>query len=44
MALHNFRLAVAENVSDQTLREVAEILNKSAEKIEDMTTKIKRGR
>jgi len=43
MALLNLRMTLAANLSDQTIKEEAEILNESAEKIEEITRRIKKG-
>jgi len=42
-ALFDFRAVLKENLTEQTVREVADILNESAEKLEEITKKLKKG-
>lgn len=42
MALLNLRMRLTENLSDQTVQEVAAILNEGAEKIEEITKRIEK--
>ncbi len=42
MALLNLRMTLAENLSDQTMKEVAGILNEGAERIEEITERIRK--
>ncbi|MGD8544425.1 MAG: hypothetical protein PVG48_04835, partial [Candidatus Bathyarchaeota archaeon] len=41
-ALLNLRMTLEENLSEQTMKEAAKILNEGAEKIEEITERIKR--
>jgi DNA-binding PadR family transcriptional regulator len=41
-ALFNLRMTLEENLSEQTVKEAAKILNEGAEKIEEITERIKR--
>jgi len=41
-ALFDLRAALKENLTEQTLREVADILDESAEKLEEITKKLKK--
>lgn len=42
MALLNLRMTLTESLSDQTVKEVAEILSEGADKIEEITKRIKK--
>ena len=41
-ALLNLRMTLEENLSERTVKEAAKILNEGAEKIEEITERIKR--